>query len=36
MFFALVAIVSLGWMHTVIQRMHRAQAPSLAGQIDRR
>jgi len=36
MFFAVVALVSLFWMHTVIQRMHSASAPSLAGQIERR
>jgi NNP family nitrate/nitrite transporter-like MFS transporter len=35
-FFAVLALVSLFWMHTVIQRMHSASAPSLAGQIDRR
>jgi len=35
-FFGVLALVSLFWMHTVIQRMHSASAPSLAGQIDRR
>src|SRR5262245_37175876 len=36
MFFAIVALVSLVWMHTVIQRMHSASAPSLAGRIEQR
>jgi NNP family nitrate/nitrite transporter-like MFS transporter len=36
MFFAVVAIVSLAWMHVVIQRMHRASAPGLAAQIETR
>jgi NNP family nitrate/nitrite transporter-like MFS transporter len=36
MFFAVVAFVSLAWMHTVIQRMHRASAPGLAAQIESR
>jgi MFS transporter, NNP family, nitrate/nitrite transporter len=36
MFFAIVALVSLFWMHTVIQRMHSASAPGLAGQIEQR
>ena len=36
MFFAVVAFVSLAWMHMVIQRMHRASAPGLAAQIESR
>jgi NNP family nitrate/nitrite transporter-like MFS transporter len=36
MFFAVVAIVSLAWMHVVIQRMHRASAPALAARIEAR
>lgn len=34
MFFAAVAIVSLGWMHVVIQRMLRASAPAVAARIE--
>ena len=35
MFFAALSLVCLGWMHTVVQRMQRDAAPSLARRIER-
>ena len=35
MFFAALALVCLGWMHTVVQRMQRDAAPSVARRIER-
>ena len=35
LFFALVSLGCLTWMYVVVQRMHAASAPSLAGQIER-